>query len=545
MTYGVLQLMPKNINAHNIVALVAIAIPFSSSALSPEEVFAKAAPSVVMVFSGDLPGKMESQGSGVLVSGDKVITNCHVIYSEHKDPRKAILVKKAGQSLPASLIASNKPYDTCLLMVPGIAGHQTTMADTTSLRVGQRVYAIGAPSGLELTLTEGLLSALRETGESKVIQTSAAISPGSSGGGLFDDQGNLIGITSFQMGTGTGLNFAYFADAIIGLVALSQRTRGVASDLTAMTDSVQAALTHALADQAPGKSSFTDSREAVKWLTEMSSRLGQKIPDRESGLEFLRAAHYEATRAGLDPQMVLGLIEVVSDFKKDAVSPTGATGYMMVMPGWVGLIGRSEDNLFHLRTNLRYGCTILRYYLDIEKGDLYRTLARYEKGMKQGPGVELEESPNARFPNMVRDTWQSKWLYALAVKADLMDDAESAYARGDFAHAIYIVRPLAEEGDARAQFRLGVMYADGIGVDKNYKEAFKWYRLAAATGNSGAQRNIGIMFELGQDVEQNYKEALKWYRMSAEKGDIEAQWRYGNMYYFGNGVAKNYEEAAM
>ena len=109
--------------------------------------------------------------------------------------------------------------------------------------------------------------------------------------------------------------------------------------------------------------------EAVDWLSEMSRRLEKRIPDRENRLEYLRAIHYEATRAGLDPQLVLGLIQVESGFKKYAVSSAGARGLMQVMPFWIKVIGRSDDNLFHLRTNLRYGCTILRHYLDIEKGD--------------------------------------------------------------------------------------------------------------------------------------------------------------------------------
>ena len=387
------------------VALLAISIPVPSWALSPEQVFAKAAPSVVMVFAGDTIGNIKSQGSGVVVSKDKVITNCHVIITNNK-PYQAVFVKQAGQSLPAFMVASNKQYDTCLLNVPRMVGQQTLIADTTSLRIGQRVYAIGAPSGLELTLTEGLLSALRIKGKSKVIQTSAAISPGSSGGGLFNDQGNLIGITSFQMGAGTGLNFAYFADAIIGLVNLSDQT-----EQSAMSSSVQSALPKGSTNIAPKKSSFLDSQEADKWLTEMSSRLEVKIKDRENRLEFLLAVHYEATRAGLDPQLVLSLIEVVSGFKKYEVSPIGAIGFMMVMPNWIIVIGRPDDNLFHLRTNLRYGCTILRHYLDMEEGDLYRALARYEKGMKQGPGTELDNNSNFQFPNIVRETWRTKWVY--------------------------------------------------------------------------------------------------------------------------------------
>lgn len=168
-----------------------------------------------------------------------------------------------------------------------------------------------------------------------------------------------------------------------------------------LSASVRAALTHSISDQAPAKSSFLNSAEAIGWLSEMSRRLEKKVPDRESRLEFLRAIHYEATRAGLDPQLVLGLIQVESGFKKYAVSSTGARGFMQVMPFWIKVIGRSDDNLFHLRTNLRYGCTILRHYLDIEQGDLYRALGRYNGSLGK-----------AEYPNLVRGAWQKQWTYS-------------------------------------------------------------------------------------------------------------------------------------
>jgi soluble lytic murein transglycosylase-like protein len=168
-----------------------------------------------------------------------------------------------------------------------------------------------------------------------------------------------------------------------------------------LSASVRAALSNAIADQAPPKSSFLDSMEAIDWLSEMSRRLSKRIPDRESRLEFLRAVHYEATRAGLDPQLVLGLIQVESGFKKYAVSAAGARGFMQVMPFWIKVIGRNDDNLFHLRTNLRFGCTILRHYLDIERGDLYRALGRYNGSLGQ-----------AEYPNLVRGAWHNQWLYS-------------------------------------------------------------------------------------------------------------------------------------
>jgi soluble lytic murein transglycosylase-like protein len=175
---------------------------------------------------------------------------------------------------------------------------------------------------------------------------------------------------------------------------------GGAQKYEPLSNSVQAALSRAIADQAPGKSSFLDAMQAVDWLTEMSRRLETRIADGESRLEFLRAVHYEATRAGLDPQLVLGLIQVESGFKKYAVSSAGARGFMQVMPFWIKIIGRHDDNLFHLRTNLRYGCTILRHYLDIEQGDLYRALGRYNGSLGQ-----------ADYPNLVRGAWHRQWSY--------------------------------------------------------------------------------------------------------------------------------------
>jgi len=164
--------------------------------------------------------------------------------------------------------------------------------------------------------------------------------------------------------------------------------------------SVQAALQEAISDHAAPEPEFPSLEEKINWLTEMSRRLEKRMPDRDGRLEFLKTVYYEAKRAGLDPQLVLGLIQVESGFKKYALSQAGARGYMQVMPFWVGLIGKKENNLFHLRINLRYGCTILRHYLDIEKGDLFRALGRYNGSLGQ-----------AEYPNMVRAAWEHQWSW--------------------------------------------------------------------------------------------------------------------------------------
>ena len=114
---------------------------------------------------------------------------------------------------------------------------------------------------------------------------------------------------------------------------------------------------------------FTSQDEGAAWLKTCRSGWQKRIPDDTTRQDFLISVQYEAKRAGLDPQLVLGVIEVESKFRKYAVSKAGARGYMQVMPFWAELIGDGDQNLFNLRTNLRYGCVILRHYLDIERGD--------------------------------------------------------------------------------------------------------------------------------------------------------------------------------
>ncbi len=164
--------------------------------------------------------------------------------------------------------------------------------------------------------------------------------------------------------------------------------------------SVQAALHKSISDQVAPFLAFDNETEARRWLAAMSRRLAPRMPDRLQREEFLVTVHYEAKRAGLDPQLVLGLIQVESNFRKYALSHAGARGYMQVMPFWIKVIGDQEHNLFHLRINLRYGCVILRHYLDIEKGDLYRALGRYNGSLGK---------PD--YPTLVVRTWQRDWQY--------------------------------------------------------------------------------------------------------------------------------------
>ena len=164
--------------------------------------------------------------------------------------------------------------------------------------------------------------------------------------------------------------------------------------------SVRAGLAAAVSEHVAPRHGFSDSADAVDWLTEMSRRLDRRLPDFRVRLDLLRTLHYEATRAGLDAQLVLAIIQVESNFRKYAVSSAGARGLMQVMPFWVNLIGRKGDNLFALRTNIRFGCVILKHYLDMEKGNLTRALARYNGSLGK---------PD--YPNLVYAALRSNWQY--------------------------------------------------------------------------------------------------------------------------------------
>jgi soluble lytic murein transglycosylase-like protein len=192
--------------------------------------------------------------------------------------------------------------------------------------------------------------------------------------------------------------------AVIGLLAHVMTAWAGAQKYEPLAASVQAALHAAVADRASPEPKFSSVQEKIEWLAEMSRRLEKRLPDRQARIEFLKTVYYEAQRAGLDPQLVMGLIQVESGFKKYAVSSAGARGYMQVMPFWLKLLGVDEQNLFHLRTNLRFGCTILRHYLDIEKGDLYRALGRYN-GSLGAP----------EYPNLVRGAWERQWSWGQRV----------------------------------------------------------------------------------------------------------------------------------
>jgi soluble lytic murein transglycosylase-like protein len=174
-----------------------------------------------------------------------------------------------------------------------------------------------------------------------------------------------------------------------GQLLFSEQSHAGAQIEEPLIDSVRTALSSAIANQAPPIPEFKDTEsrlQHLRWLAAMSDRLVTKKAELQIRKEFLQTVWYESRRAGLDTALVLGLIQVESNFRKFAVSVVGARGYMQVMPFWTRVIGDGDaSKLFHMQTNLRFGCVILRHYLDREKGDAFMGLGRYNGSRGKAP----------------------------------------------------------------------------------------------------------------------------------------------------------------
>jgi len=166
-------------------------------------------------------------------------------------------------------------------------------------------------------------------------------------------------------------------------------------------DDPDPALVLLLREAANETDSFPDQFDAQVWLTDMSTRLERQVRSPQERIEILQRVHFEAMRSELPPELVLAVIDVESNFDRFAISVAGARGLMQIMPFWLNEIGRPDDNLMQIETNLRFGCTILKYYMDMEKGDMIRALGRYNGSLGQ-----------RKYPNKVLDKLRLKWFRA-------------------------------------------------------------------------------------------------------------------------------------
>ncbi len=254
-----------------LVATLGLLLPtIALSGPPPDQLFSKLSESVYIVEAYGSDGKIVAQGSGLVTAPNQITTNCHVV-----EAAKKIGIRREGKKLAAELSASDKTRDLCLLRVNDKIGPSLQVRESTSLKVGQRVYAIGAPLGLELTFSEGLISSLRKADGGLLIQTTTPISPGSSGGGLFDENGVLIGITTFQTTKGQNLNFAVPAEWISSVSERHAKSSQLSDQIEQLA-----------------KRSF-DLQEAMKWreLQQHAEAWTKRYPTHLGGWYWLGVAY--------------------------------------------------------------------------------------------------------------------------------------------------------------------------------------------------------------------------------------------------------------
>ncbi len=203
---------------------------------------------------------------------------------------------------------------------------------------------------------------------------------------------HIINSSQYKIYTGCFIFIFIFFPAIVA--AIDTPNAIISAYRTPVDEKLKALLIEAIADT----SGFTDRFDAEVWLLDMSTRMNQQVINPRERMEILKHVHQEATRAQLSAELVLAVIQVESNFDQYAISWVGARGLMQIMPFWLKEIGHPRDNLFDIKTNLRFGCTILSYYLKIEKGNLFRALGRYNGSLGK-----------AQYPNKVFRAMKSKW----------------------------------------------------------------------------------------------------------------------------------------
>ncbi|MHB1798981.1 MAG: trypsin-like peptidase domain-containing protein [Vulcanimicrobiaceae bacterium] len=459
---------------HKVIALVGVLSMVATSAwaaaaeTTASRVFAADSPSIVVVKAIDANDHALALGSGVVIAKGVVVSNCHV-FTENGTESASVLYR--NKRFPAKLRYADPDHDLCSLTVPGLGAPPVKMRGTNALEVGEDAYAIGAPEGFVLTLSSGIISSLRQVPGGTIIQMTSPISPGSSGGGLFDSEGRLIGITSYYAANGQQLNFALPTEWI---EALPQRS---------------------------------------KPPEELAQKQSKSSADVQQGVRAALSGDYATAVAILGPLAEQGNARAQFEI-----------GFM-----YSNAQGVPQD----------YAKALHWYHLAAAQGFAE---AQYNIGVMydQGKGVPQDEAEAIE--------WYSK--PAARGLAQAQYNIGLAYLQGrpgimsDYAKAFNWLSKSAAEGYADAQLALGTMYGGGLGVPQNDAHAVEWFRTAAAQGVAGAQALLGVSYEYGRGVPQSYLKALDWYNKAAAQGNDIAETNLGNLYGAGHGVPQDDTKAA-
>lgn len=453
---------------------------WAAADLKPSQIFAADSPGIVVVVAYGEDGKAIAQGSGVVIAKDTVVSNCHVI--EKADSANVLYQNKR---LAATLRYMDAGRDLCSFTVKGLIAPPVRVGYTSQVQVGDAAYAIGAPEGLDLTLSGGLISSIRKIPGGVILQMTTPISPGSSGGGLFDSQGRLIGITSYYMSKGEQLNFALPVEWVRELPQHGKLVNTNSKRLAHTTDAAR-------------KSTFQDGVRA--WaagdytaafviFTRLAMEGNAEAQDSLGGM-------YEDGQGV--PQ---NYVQAVAWYRKAAVH---GSVLAQVSLGWMYQNGHGVPQ--------DYFQALAWYRKAAAQGNAD---AQYNLGVMyaNGQGVPQDYAQAVAWWRKAAAQWDASAQYNLGV----------AYENGkgvvqDYAQALAWYREAAPL-NADAQNNLGNMYADGEGVPQDYAQAIVWYRKAADQGEAGADNNLGTMYAEGQGVPQDYVVAYALFNLSASLND--------------------------
>ena len=535
--------------------------------MSAEQIFNRFAGRVVFL-TCEKSEDESSLASGVLVAPDGfIVTNAHVVGQCRRMTATSISGASRRSYVP-TLKYYDEKNDTAVLKIPADSLDSFGVL-ARAARVGERVYAVGNPRGLEQSISEGIVSGIREDDGVRWIQHSAPISPGSSGGALISARGELLGINSWTRTESQNLNFAVPAATLANALSDARALTGfldfpLNTGLTGTYSGV--VLNRTLKVWADFKIVISESKGAVRGCSVVQPPLlgSGSLQGTLDGLQFslvwvtdslrgvLKGERNAKDLSGTYSVIPNGGSEQVGTFVLHKTSAEGLSSGFNVQncpndaavtrPAAEQGNASAQNNLGHLYYN---GLGVSRDYAEAARW--------FRKAAEQGHAEAQSTVGNlfAHGKGLPQDYDEALRWYRKAADqgwAEAYTHLGEMYFQGhgvtqDYAQAVAWLRRAAEQGDARGQFLLGRMYSQGHGVPKDDAEAARWYLKAAEQGNALAQDWLGADYEMGRGVPQDYAQAAAWYRKAAEQGNAPAQTSLGTAYERGRGVPQDYSQA--
>ncbi|MGO4885074.1 MAG: trypsin-like peptidase domain-containing protein [Bryobacteraceae bacterium] len=523
-----------------LVGMIGSAELGTAQSKSPRQIAHDTLPSVVLLVIQDSSGEPMSLGSGFVLRDGLVVTNEHVVSGGRSG-----YCRLAGKSVSyqiAGTVAVDIAHDLAIMAIDGLRAPALPIGDSGQLAAGDTVYVMGNPEGLEGTFSQGIVSAIRDIRGERMLQITAPVSPGSSGGPILDGGGNVVGIAEATFKEGQNLNLAIPSSRLVVLSAT------ISANVVPLWH--QAARAEARSTARPGsQASVPRSGTEVKDLQRAGEQgdvsaqfslgraylTGEGVP--KDLAEAFKWYHKAAEQGDASAESMVGTLydsgegvrrnsgQALEWYRKAAEQGDsfGEVGLAILYANGRGVPRDDHEALKWIIKSAQHGNALGQLKL----GGRYLS----------GEGVPQDYSEAA------------KWFRKAAEQGNVMAQQVLAraylYGEGvpkDGTEAIRWFREAAEQGDAESCRGLGAMYAEGSGVPQDYAESLKWFRKAADQGDVGGEVGLGVLYALGHGVPQDFTEAEKWYHKAANQGDADAQFNLSRLYDKGaNGPADRTE----